>query len=132
MKSREEIETSIGDGDDAAPGLRALGFTPRFRYQKYREERPLGGLIVAIDETPIGVFVELEGQEAEIAAVAGRLGRARTTTSAPRIARCSWSIARRAAATAGHDLHRPRDPRPPVASPHVLLLTAGIGSACTR
>jgi adenylate cyclase, class 2 len=74
MKSREEIETSIGDGDTMLRVFRELGYTPRFRYQKYREERRLGGLIVAIDETPIGVFVELEGPEAEIAAAAGRLG----------------------------------------------------------
>ena len=74
MKSREEIETSIGDGEKLLRVFRELGFTPRFRYQKFREERRLGGLIVAIDETPIGVFVELEGPEAEIAAAAGRLG----------------------------------------------------------
>lgn len=74
MKSREEIETSIGDGEKVLRVFRELGFTPRFRYQKYREERRIGGLIVAIDETPIGVFVELEGPEAEIAAAAQRLG----------------------------------------------------------
>lgn len=74
MKSREEIETSIGDGDKLLRVFRELGYTPRFRYQKYREERRLGRLIVAIDETPIGVFVELEGPEAEISAAAGRLG----------------------------------------------------------
>ncbi len=48
---------------------------PRFRYQKYREELSLDGLVIAIDETPIGTFVELEGEEAAIASVAGRLGR---------------------------------------------------------
>lgn len=74
MKSREEVETSIGDGDRMLRVFRELGFTPRFRYQKFREELRLGGLIVAIDETPIGVFVELEGPEAEISAAAGRLG----------------------------------------------------------
>lgn len=74
MKSREEIETSIGDGEKMLRVFREMGFTPRFRYQKYREERRLGGLIVAIDETPIGVFVELEGPEAEIEAAAARLG----------------------------------------------------------
>lgn len=74
MKSREEIETSIGDGDKLLRVFRELGYTPRFRYQKFREERRLGGLIVAIDETPIGVFVELEGPEAEISAAAARLG----------------------------------------------------------
>ena len=74
MKSREEIETSIGDGEALLRIFGEMGFTPRFRYQKYREERRLGGLIVAIDETPIGVFVELEGPETEIAEAADRLG----------------------------------------------------------
>ena len=74
MKSREEIETSIGDGEKVLRIFGELGFTPRFRYQKYREERRLGGLIIAIDETPIGVFVELEGPESEISQAAGRLG----------------------------------------------------------
>jgi adenylate cyclase, class 2 len=74
MKSREEIETSVGDGDKLLRVFRELGFTPRFRYQKYREELRLGGLIVAIDETPIGVFVELEGPQDEITAAADRLG----------------------------------------------------------
>ena len=44
MKSREEIETSIGDGEKLLRVFRELGFTPRFRYQKFREERRLGGL----------------------------------------------------------------------------------------
>jgi adenylate cyclase, class 2 len=75
MKTREEIETTVGDSDTLLHMLRELGFTPRFRYQKYREEFRLGGLVVALDETPMGVFIELEGPEAEIAAAAERLGR---------------------------------------------------------
>jgi len=75
MKTREEIETAVGTADDARRILASLGFVPRFRYQKYREELSLEGLIVAIDETPIGTFVELEGEEAAIASVAVRLGR---------------------------------------------------------
>ncbi len=75
MKTREEIETTVGQADDARRILASLGFVPRFRYQKYREELSLEGLVIAIDETPIGTFVELEGEEAAIAAVAVRLGR---------------------------------------------------------
>ena len=75
MKLREEIETSVAYADEAQRILGALGFAPRFRYQKFREELSLEGLIVAIDETPVGTFVELEGEEAAIASVAGRLGR---------------------------------------------------------
>ncbi len=75
MKTREEVETVVGLADDARRILGSLGFVQRFRYQKYREERSLDGLIIAIDETPIGTFVELEGEEAAIASVAARLGR---------------------------------------------------------
>ena len=75
MKMREEVETAVGLADDAQRILGSLGFAPHFRYQKYREELSLEGLVVAIDETPIGTFVELEGEEAAIASVAGRLGR---------------------------------------------------------
>jgi adenylate cyclase class 2 len=75
MKMREELETSAGDAGILSRIFEELGFVPRFRYQKYREEFRSDGLIVAIDETPIGVFVELEGDEAAIAAAAARLGR---------------------------------------------------------
>ena len=75
MKAREEVETIVGKAEDAQLILAAIGFVLRFRYQKYREEMALDGLVIAIDETPVGTFVELEGDEASIAAVAQRLGR---------------------------------------------------------
>jgi adenylate cyclase, class 2 len=75
MKLREEIETVVGSADALLRVFAELGFAPRFRYQKYRTELALDDLIVAIDETPIGVFVELEGGEASIADAAGKMGR---------------------------------------------------------
>jgi adenylate cyclase class 2 len=75
MKVREELEVSVGDGGLTLDLLDRLGFLPWFRYQKYREEFSLGDLIVAIDETPIGTFVELEGSESGITAMAQALGR---------------------------------------------------------
>ena len=75
LKAREEVETLVGKAEHAQHILAAIGFVLRFRYQKYREELALDGLVVAIDETPVGTFVELEGDEAAIAGVAGRLGR---------------------------------------------------------
>jgi adenylate cyclase class 2 len=75
MKAREEVETVVGRAEDAQQILAAIGFLLRFRYQKYREELALDGLVIAIDETPVGTFVELEGDEATIAGVAQRLGR---------------------------------------------------------
>jgi adenylate cyclase, class 2 len=75
MKTRDEIESSVESADALEAIFGALGFTPRFRYQKYREELALDGLVIAIDETPVGTFVELEGEEAAIAAAAVRLDR---------------------------------------------------------
>ncbi len=76
MKVREELETAVDDGEALLEALRRAGFDVWFRYQKYREEFDRGGTIVAVDETPCGVFVELEGSEAGVTRLARELGRA--------------------------------------------------------
>ena len=75
VKVREEIETVVGDGETMLRCLEQLGFSVWFRYQKYREEYALSDTIVAIDETPIGVFVEIEGDEHGIIEATRSLGR---------------------------------------------------------
>jgi adenylate cyclase class 2 len=75
MKVRDEIETDVGDGPLLLTLLERLGFHPWFRYQKYREEFSIDQCIVAIDETPLGTFVEIEGHERGIVTIAGALGR---------------------------------------------------------
>ena len=75
MKVREEIETDVGDGAVLLRVLGRAGFDVWFRYQKYREEFERDGTIVAIDETPCGVFVELEGSEAGVTQLAQTLDR---------------------------------------------------------
>ena len=75
MKVREEIETTVGDGRLLLRLLERLGFRVWFRYQKYREEFRRGDLVIAVDEAPIGTFVELEGSEADILAMAATLER---------------------------------------------------------
>ena len=77
-KSREEIEFVIASREAAAQMLERLGFAPWFRYQKYREDFLAGEAVAAIDETPAGVFVEIEGSEDAILALASRLGRAQS------------------------------------------------------
>jgi adenylate cyclase class 2 len=74
MKTREEIETEAGGAAPLLAILAAAGFTPVFRYEKYREEYAAAGAVVAIDDTPIGVFVEIEGEADAIHALAGALG----------------------------------------------------------
>ncbi len=75
MKTRQEHETVVGDGDVLKTVFDELGFQPWFRYQKYREEFAAPDVTIAIDETPIGTFIEIEGGEAAIHAVAQALGR---------------------------------------------------------
>ncbi|HEY2434830.1 MAG TPA: class IV adenylate cyclase [Vicinamibacterales bacterium] len=75
MKLRDEFETVVGDGQMLLRIFEDLGYHVWFRYEKYREEFAHEDVIVAIDETPVGVFVEIEGGEHGIAAMAERLGR---------------------------------------------------------
>jgi len=75
MKLREEVETVVGDGEVVLRVLQELGLHVWFRYEKYREEFAHEDVIVAIDETPVGVFVEIEGGEQGIAAMTEALGR---------------------------------------------------------
>lgn len=75
MKLREELETVVADGEALIKLFEQLGFTTWFRYQKYREEFSAADVIVALDETPIGVFVEIEGSEQGILDFALSLGR---------------------------------------------------------
>jgi adenylate cyclase class 2 len=74
IKSRTELETTIGDPARAGEILAALGFVPRFRYQKYRETWSWGGCEIVVDETPVGPYIEIEGTEDEIHAAARALG----------------------------------------------------------
>jgi adenylate cyclase class 2 len=75
MKVREEIETSVGDGVVLVAMCERLGFHVWFRYEKYREEFTRGDLVIALDESPIGTFVELEGSSEDILGMAEDLGR---------------------------------------------------------
>ncbi|MBM3778346.1 MAG: class IV adenylate cyclase [Acidimicrobiia bacterium] len=76
MKVREEDETMVGDGDVLLKVFEELGLQVSFRYQKYREEFSAEEVTLTIDETPIGTFVEIEGGERGILAMARTLGRA--------------------------------------------------------
>jgi len=73
-KTREETETKISDGKKMDAILRALGFEPTFRYEKFRAEWDDGKGHVVVDETPIGNFGEIEGPSRWIDATARRLG----------------------------------------------------------
>ena len=63
VKVRPEFESSVEDPEAIRELLEHLGYRVATRYQKKREEWRVGGIIVAIDNTPIGAWVEFEGDE---------------------------------------------------------------------
>jgi adenylate cyclase class 2 len=72
--SREELETVVSDGKKMDLILRALGYAPSFRYEKFRAEWTDGKGQIVVDETPIGSFCEIEGDPRWIDATAKKLG----------------------------------------------------------
>ena len=75
MKVREEHETVVADGVTLLRILQELGLHVWFRYEKYREEFCAADAIIAVDETPVGTFVEIEGGERHIHEIAAALGK---------------------------------------------------------
>ena len=80
-KVREEIEAHVIDSDNLIKIFQGLGMRGWFRYEKFRTtyELPAAkswtkGLLIEIDETPIGTFVELEGPPNAIDRAAHELG----------------------------------------------------------
>lgn len=74
VKSRQEIELDVADGDAFESVLRALGYRRVFRYEKYRETYEWHDVEIVVDETPIGTFLEIEGAIDTIHAAARALG----------------------------------------------------------
>jgi adenylate cyclase class 2 len=78
LKVREEVETGVDDPHALAVILSRLGYERVFRYQKYRTTYELtygAATVLAMhDETPLGGFLELEGESAAVEAVAAALG----------------------------------------------------------
>jgi adenylate cyclase class 2 len=77
VKSRVEWESAVASPDAVSAVLAALGYRPSFRYEKRRATwifadpaRP----VVVLDETPLGLFAEIEGPDAAVRALAVELG----------------------------------------------------------
>jgi len=75
VKSREEIETTVADADALELVFTRLGFTEQWRFEKHREDYAVGDAKVFIDESVVGVFVEIEGRPELIEETAARLGK---------------------------------------------------------
>lgn len=75
-KDREELEVETSDPSRLADMLTRLDFRPVFRYEKYRTEYRRGDEtgLATLDETPVGVYLELEGAPGWIDRNARRLG----------------------------------------------------------
>lgn len=73
VKVREEIEVDTAEPERMFELFDRLGFRRAFRYQKYRTGYQLAvdghDLKVVLDETPIGDFIEIEGDESTVARV---------------------------------------------------------------
>jgi adenylate cyclase class 2 len=75
-KKRDEYEFHADDLNACLAVFGGLGYHPSFRYEKYRTEFARGGErgCITLDETPIGLFLELEGPPRWIDAAAKTLG----------------------------------------------------------
>jgi adenylate cyclase, class 2 len=75
-KSRPESEVDISSFESMERIVTGLGYQLVFRYEKFRTEfhEVDGSGTATLDETPIGVFFELEGPPEWIDTVAARLG----------------------------------------------------------
>jgi adenylate cyclase, class 2 len=78
-KSREEIESTVEEPAAMRLILERLGYQAVFRYEKFRTEftRPPEPGVAMLDETPIGVYLELEGPPRWVDGAARLLGFAR-------------------------------------------------------
>lgn len=74
MKVREEIEVMVDDGSKLECILGKLGYTPSDKKEKYRETYLLHETKVSLDETPMGNYLEIEGEKENVAKVAQKLG----------------------------------------------------------
>lgn len=74
FKVREEFEVEVRNEKQARKILQALGFVPVFRYEKHRTVFRRDRLKVCLDETKLGVFLELEGDRSRIIRLVKLLG----------------------------------------------------------
>lgn len=79
-KVRHEIETQVSSPAAFREILQRLGYVVVYRYEKFRSDlawqdpETQESLVISLDETPIGVYVELEGPKESIDRAAVRMG----------------------------------------------------------
>jgi predicted adenylyl cyclase CyaB len=78
FKIREEYETEINNLNQIKKIIKSLGLVPKFQYDKFRTVFRKKKLKICLDETPVGSFIELEGEQSHIVKFASSLGFSRT------------------------------------------------------
>jgi len=73
-QARVELEVTVSDFAVMAAILGRLGYTPAWRYEKYRTTYRFRRTEVTLDELPYGSFVEIEGPLDAIGTVSALLG----------------------------------------------------------
>ncbi len=83
-KVREEVETEVRDAAALQGIFEGLGMSGWFKYEKYRTTLKLPAtarwakdLVIELDETPVGTYLELEGPAEAIDRAATELGYAK-------------------------------------------------------
>ena len=73
--TRKEIEVEVSDFDATNRLLEALGYQVIMMYEKFRANYLMDKLVLSVDETPLGLFIELEGESpAQVRRAADALG----------------------------------------------------------
>lgn len=74
FKIREEYETEVKNVKHLRKILKSLGLVPVFQYKKYRTIYRFKKVLICLDETAAGNFIELEGEQSDIVRFASMLG----------------------------------------------------------
>ena len=74
FKIREEFETEFKNIKQMKKILKSLGFHPVFSYEKFRTRFRAKKLVICLDETEAGNFLELEGKQSDIVRFSKSMG----------------------------------------------------------
>lgn len=74
FKEAEEVEIEVSDFEKAKELLGRLGFSPKGKLRKQREEWSFGSSEILIDQSVLGSFLEIEGSREEIEKIVRLLG----------------------------------------------------------
>ena len=78
FKIREEYETEVNNANQIKKIIKSLGLVSKYQYDKFRTVFRNKKLKICLDETPVGNFIELEGEQNHIVKFASSLGFSRT------------------------------------------------------